>query len=159
MLPRLLQRLPHLLLAGAAPAAQACWEQAASAHGVAPGLLYAIARVESGLNPAAVNRSHWERTRSYDIGLLQINSMHLPTLARHGIREADLWDPCTNIAVGAWLLSQSMARHGSNWTAVGAYNASCSQLRGAACEAARGRYAWKVYRQLPAAPTHAGASR
>ena len=74
-----------VLLGLFAPGAQACWEQAGQRHGVAAGLLYAMAKVESGLNPSAVNRSHWDRTGSYDIGLLQINSRHLPLLARHGI--------------------------------------------------------------------------
>lgn len=145
-----------LLLGLSASGARACWEQAGQRHGVSAGLLYAIARVESGLNPMAVNRSHWHRTGSYDIGLLQINSRHLPLLARHGIHEADLYQPCTNIAVGAWLLADTMARHGRTWQAVGAYNAACTQLKGAACDAARARYAWKVYQHLPAPPQSSG---
>lgn len=148
-----------LLLGMFASQAQACWEQVAQRHGIAAGLLYAIARVESGLNPSAVNHSHWHRTGSYDIGLLQINSRHLPLLARHGIREADLFQPCTNIAVGAWLLADTMARHGTTWQAVGAFNAACTQLKGAACDAARARYAWKVYQHLPAARQHPLGSR
>ncbi|RCW69388.1 transglycosylase-like protein with SLT domain [Pseudorhodoferax soli] len=127
-----------------------CWETASQRHGVAAALLHAIARVESGLNAAAVNRSHIERTASYDIGLMQINSRHLPMLARHGIGEEALFDPCTNLQVGAWLLADLFARHGRNWDAVGAYNAACTQLKGEACTRARATYAWKVYRSLPA---------
>ena len=119
--------------------AYACWDDAAARYQVNSTLLHAIARTESALNPQAINRN---RNGSRDIGLMQINSSWLPILARHGIAERDLLDPCTNIRVGAWILAQNFQRMGSDWNAVGAYNARTPALRRA--------YAWKVYRNLQA---------
>jgi soluble lytic murein transglycosylase-like protein len=130
----------------------ACWSDAERLYGVSSHLLHAVARAESDLQPGAVNLTHRARTGTYDIGLMQINSSHLPKLARHGISESDLLEPCTNIKVGAWLLADSFARLGVSWDAVGAYNAACTQLKGDDCAAARSRYAWRVYRRLPADP-------
>jgi soluble lytic murein transglycosylase-like protein len=128
--------------------AAACWDAAAQVYGVDPWLLYGIATVESSLDPHALNLSHLQRTGSYDIGLMQINSRNLPTLAIAGIAPEHLWDSCTSIHVGARILREKIDRHGDNWEAVGAYNASCTRLKGAACRKARMDYAWKVYRAI-----------
>ena len=126
----------------------ACWDAAAQVYGVDPWLLYGIAKVESSLDPHALNLSHLQRTGSYDIGLMQINSRNLPALAGSGIAPEHLWDSCTSIHVGARILREKIDRHGNNWEAVGAYNASCTRLKGPACSKARMDYAWKVYRAI-----------
>ena len=146
----LAMRLSIHLAFGAALPAQACWDDAAQRYQVSSALLYAIARTESGLNPLAIGRNG---NGSRDIGLMQINSAWLPTLAAHGIDERDLFKPCTNIEVGAWILAGKVARLGYTWDAVGAYNAANPALRRA--------YADKVRRHLAATlPTlaHPGIS-
>jgi len=128
--------------------AQSCWEEAGHRYGVAPQLLVAIAKVESSLRPDAINNNHRKQTKSYDIGLMQINSRWIPTLAKYGITEKDLYEPCTNVHVGAWILASQFSRMGLSWDSVGAYNAACTQLRGKECEEARAKYARKVYRNI-----------
>jgi soluble lytic murein transglycosylase-like protein len=118
--------------------AHACWDEAATRYGVNTNLLYAIAKTESNFNPAAINRN---KNGSYDIGMMQINSSWLPLLRKYGITENQLYDACTSIHVGAWILAQNIRRLGNSWNAVGAYNAADLQRRQA--------YALKVYRNLP----------
>lgn len=97
-----------------------CFEHAAQRYGVPVVLLQAIAQQESGGRATAINVN---RNGSRDIGLMQINSGWMHTLARHGIDERDLYDPCVNTLVGAWILANNFARHGYTTQGLGAYNA------------------------------------
>ena len=53
---------------------------------------------------------------------MQVNSRWLPKLAGYGISRDMLFDPCTNINVGAWVLANEFYRHGASWSSVGRYN-------------------------------------
>jgi hypothetical protein len=130
------------------PAAASCWEKAGARYGVDPHLLAAIAKVESNFNPDAVNASHERRTGSVDLGLMQINSSWLPTLARHGVTRDRLFDACTSIHVAAWILADLFARYGVTWEAVGAYNAACVRIEPSECAKRRHAYARKVHAAL-----------
>ncbi|MFC3939319.1 invasion protein IagB [Pseudomonas gingeri NCPPB 3146 = LMG 5327] len=134
-----------LMLLWAGPLPAFCWDSAGRRHGIEPELLYAIAQVESGLRAQAVGHNS---NGSRDIGLMQINSLHLPRLAARGITEQQLLeDPCLSVQVGATILAEFIERHGYGWTAVGAYNAGSGEDR----QAARERYArkvWRLYRVL-----------
>lgn len=129
------------LLAAAAGARADCWDEAGARFNIDPLLLYSIARVESSLAVDAINRN---RDGSYDLGLMQINSVHLPRLKKDGItKERLLSEPCTSVMTGAQILSDFIARHGYTWEAVGAYNAGSAPAR----RALRQRYADKVWRE------------
>ncbi len=105
-----------------------CWGDAADRYKVPVDLLYAIARVETGSRYNLVSPKN--KNGSYDIGLMQINSSHLPRLAKFGITKKDLLEkPCVNLHVGAWILSEFIARYGYTWVAIGAYNAGSLDKR------------------------------
>ncbi|MDL2260137.1 lytic transglycosylase domain-containing protein [Deltaproteobacteria bacterium OttesenSCG-928-K17] len=97
----------------------------------------AIARVESGLHPWSLNiegqsfrfkskaealakaRSALAAGRSFDVGLMQVNSWWLK---RYGIALEAALDPLANIYLGGWILKQEINRHKNLRAAVGAYH-------------------------------------
>lgn len=116
-----------------------CWQHAASIYGIEPELLYAIAQQESGLKPYVIGKN---KNGSKDLGVMQINSSHLPRLKELGVNEKKLVeDPCLSVVVGASILSDMMKIYGYSWEAVGAYNAGISEKR----KVARMHYAEKVW--------------
>ena len=133
------------LLMGSTPALAYCWDEVASRYDIEPELLQAIAAVESGYRASAINTANRNGTR--DIGLMQINSIHLPRLLNQGITEERLLsEPCLSVEVGASILAGFVQRFGYNWTAVGSYNAGAAPER----EALRLRYAEKIWARYEA---------
>ncbi len=108
------------------PAAAFCFEEAGNRYGISPQLLYAISKGESSFNPLAIN---YNTNGTYDYGLMQINSTWEPALRKLGISWNNLGDPCTNVMVGAWVLSQCIRDYGYTWSAVGCYNSRTPSKR------------------------------
>ena len=96
-----------------------CLPAAAAHHRIDPRLLRAVLKVESDLRPWAFGRN---ANGTVDMGMAQINSIHLPELARHGIQSQHLFDPCVASYVAAWLLRKNIDRHGLTWRGVAAYH-------------------------------------
>ena len=82
---------------------------------------------------------------SYDIGPMQVNTIHLPELSKtYGIPEAAVsrllaYNGCFNVAVGAWLLRKRTNEAGGDfWYGIGRYHS--------AAKPARNRYILRVHR-------------
>lgn len=100
------------------PGGAFCFEEAGRDSGVAPGLLWAIAKVESNFSPTALR---YNTNGSYDIGVMQINSSWYDELGPKVWN--NLYDPCTNVKVGANILADCLNRYGYTWEGIGCYNA------------------------------------
>ena len=58
----------------------------------------------------------------FDTGIMQINSIHKEMLDKAKISFYDLFDPKTNIQVGAYILATCFEKHKNNKDAINAYN-------------------------------------
>lgn len=114
-----------------------CFNRASALYRVPQDVLMAIADVESGFNPYAINVEgtpyfpnnysramnivHKYRDSSMDIGIMQVNSfwfnrLHYPL--RYGL------DPCDDVYLGAYVLARKIKRYGYNWRGIAAYHSA-----------------------------------
>jgi soluble lytic murein transglycosylase-like protein len=114
-----------------------CFNQASALYKVPQDVLIAIADVESGFNPYAINVEGTPyfpdsysgavnivdkyRNLSIDIGIMQVNSfwfnrLHYPL--RYGLK------PCDDVYLGAYVLARKIARYGYNWRGIAAYHSN-----------------------------------
>lgn len=144
-----------LMLLSLPARAQDLFSDPCARAGIPRDLAVAIARQESSLTPFAVNvqgreirpRSYEEAARiimeahqagkSYDVGIMQINSQWT---RRWKMNPLDLLDPKVNISLGVSILEQEIRRYGMGWLAVGKYH-SPNLERGR-------RYAWRIYHHM-----------
>src|SRR5215217_5596600 len=97
----------------------ACINHAAMTYYVPATLIISLLRTEGGRNGMA----KLNKNGSYDYGPMQINSIWLTKIKPYGYTLKDLqYDPCKNVEVGAWILSQSIANAVQFSTGVGDYH-------------------------------------
>lgn len=139
-----MKKLSWLLIFVPSVGSAFCFDEAGQHYNVSPDLLKAIAKVESSLEPRAYNENKKQNGEiiSRDFGLMQINSTWFDKLSEFNVTEQNIYEPCFNVSLGAWVLSSNFATHGYNWNSVGAYNAGFSKRT----ENARKIYIQKVQR-------------
>ncbi|EAM4449024.1 lytic transglycosylase domain-containing protein [Salmonella enterica] len=104
---------------------QTCVQAAAHRYNLPVKLILAVIKTEGGANGLVKHN----KNGSVDLGIMQINSIHLRTLKKFGIGYNDiLFRTCTNIEVGTWILRRQFSdvtdyRDSEQWwRAVGNYH-------------------------------------
>lgn len=96
-----------------------CINQAAIQYNVPATLIISVLQVEDGRAGMASPNDNG----SFDYGPMQINSIWLRTLKPYGYTRDQLQnDPCTNVWVGTWILSQRIADSKEFWRGVASYH-------------------------------------
>ena len=102
-----------------------CINQAAIAYHVPATLILSVLAVEGG----AVGLASANRSGTVDYGPMQINSIWLSKIRLYGYTQHQLqYDPCVNVKVGAWILSQNIANAATTWRGVGSYHSHTAIL-------------------------------
>jgi soluble lytic murein transglycosylase-like protein len=112
-----------------------CFDDAAQYHNVNPWILRAIAAAESRFNPTAKHPLNTDG--SVDEGMMGINSVHGPELARYGINSGDMRDGCKSVFLGAWHLRNRINERGNTWQGIGTYHSKTPSKRDAYAEKIR----------------------
>jgi len=102
-----------------------CINQAAMVYHVPATLILSVLAIEGGrVGLASVNTNG-----SFDYGPMQINSIWLPKIQAYGYTKQQLqYDPCVNVTVGAWILSQNITHASTLWRGIGGYHSHTAIL-------------------------------
>lgn len=127
------------------PVTPQCFHQEAQRQRLQPLGLLSIMKTEGGRVGQFVRNTNG----TYDIGPMQINSVHLPDLAKKfGVDRSTLaqhlaYDGCFNVAVAAWMVRQRTDEVGGDfWMGIGRYHSKTPRFRN--------RYILNVHRHMTA---------
>jgi hypothetical protein len=117
-----------------------CINQAAMIYHVPATLIISVLKVEGGRNGMAKPNSNG----TYDYGPMQINTIWLSKIKPYGYTKETLqFNPCANVYVGTWILSQRIADSPDFWRGVGAYH-SYTRSENVPYQ----RKVWNIYKML-----------
>lgn len=115
------QHKPSRAVAGA----EVCVQAAASRYHLPLPVFQAVLTTEGGWDGLRKKNTNG----SFDLGRAQINTIHLPELAKFGISEESLVnDACTNLHVAAYRLRYEINRAEDFWRGVGNYHSRTPHL-------------------------------
>ncbi|WP_069357879.1 lytic transglycosylase domain-containing protein [Burkholderia cenocepacia] len=98
---------------------EVCIARAVQEYGTHPDLIRAVMAQEAG----KVGQLRYNKDGSFDMGPMQINSVHLPELSRFGITKDMLVNnECLNIVIGTYYLQRGIMQSSSFWVGVGNYH-------------------------------------
>lgn len=96
-----------------------CINQASMQYLVPAPLIIAVLTTEGG----KVGDANPNINGTFDYGPMQINSVWLSKIKPYGYSKEQIqFDPCINVSVGAWILSQAIADGRTLWDGVGNYH-------------------------------------
>src|ERR1700678_2727823 len=96
-----------------------CINHAAITYHVPVSIILSVMKQEGGKNGQAVRN----KNGTADLGVMQINSVWVPVLARYGYSKDKLqYDPCKNVEAATWLINRSMADGKTAWQGIGNYH-------------------------------------
>lgn len=102
-----------------------CINKAALQYHVPAPLILSVIKTEGGRNGMAKKN----KNGTVDYGVMQINSVWLGKIKPYGFTAHDLqFNPCKNVEVGAWILSQNMASSSSAKEGIGNYHSRTQHL-------------------------------
>lgn len=102
-----------------------CIERASSTYGVPYQDIVALMRNEGGRPGTAARDSNG----TTDLGPMQVNTCHLPFLARYGYHYQTLRNSgCANVMAGTWVFARCLYQTGSLLAAAACYNAGVRDM-------------------------------
>lgn len=113
----------QIINSGIKPLTEYCISQTAKRFSLPEILLKSILDVEAG----KIGELRINKNGTFDIGPMQINSSWLNKFTGYVSKEDILYNGCTNIQVGAWILRYNIDKTGDLWRGIGNYHSNTKE--------------------------------